>query len=72
MTYYINIETTGLDNKEQVERMAEILAERGYDVEATSNYGDINPGAGVEEPRPFEGGQGLRDWEEALVAASNG
>lgn len=68
-TYLINIENTGLTTAEQVAAMAEILQAKGYDVETTQNFGDINPGAGVDEPLPFEGGQGLQDWEDALIAA---
>ena len=71
-TYKINTETTGLSTDEQVSRMAEMLRGMGYNVEATKNLGGINPGAGVDEPMPFEGGQGLRDWETALEAAALG
>ena len=68
-TYKINTETTGLNTDKQVAAMAEMLRGMGYSVEATKNLGYINNGGGVDEPMPFEGGQGLRDWETALEAA---
>lgn len=69
MTYYLNTETTGLDSNEKAVRMAEILREQGHDVEFTRNFGNINPGAGFDEPQPFEGGSGLAAWEAALIEA---
>lgn len=68
MTYRINTETTGLDNDQQVKHMAELLRSKGYAVEFTRDCGLIN---GMEEDNQFEGGQGQRDWENALIAASN-
>ncbi|MNP34954.1 hypothetical protein D3C76_1282640 [compost metagenome] len=41
MTYYINIENTGLETDAQVRRMAELMQADGHDVEYTSNLGSI-------------------------------
>lgn len=41
MTYYINLENTGLDTDTQVKRMAEIMQNDGHDVEYTHNFGAI-------------------------------
>ena len=40
--YRINFENTGLETYEKIERMAEIMRNAGYDVEATKNSGLIN------------------------------
>ena len=66
MTYQINIENTGLATDEQAAEVARILAAKGYDVAFTRTLGLINGG---DEPSPFEGGAGLTDWEDALIAA---
>lgn len=42
MTYYINIENTGLENDDQVRYMADAMQNDGHDVEFTRNFGAVN------------------------------
>ena len=43
-TYQIALDNTGLETEEQVARMAELMAERGYDVKAVHNCSSWNKG----------------------------
>lgn len=43
MTYYINVENTGLETDDQVRYMADQMQNDGYDVEYTRDFGLINP-----------------------------
>lgn len=61
MTYFINIENTGLANDEQAREMARILSDAGHDVEFTRNLGLVNP----HEVCPCS----ASEWEAALIAA---
>ena len=42
--YQIALDNTGLETEEQVTRMAELMAERGYDVKAVHHCGSRNEG----------------------------
>jgi len=61
MTYFINIENTGLANDEQAREVARVLSGAGYDVEFTRNFGLVNP----SESCPCSDAE----WEAALIAA---
>jgi hypothetical protein len=45
-TYQIALDNTGLETEEQVTRMAELMAERGYDVKAVHHCSSWNEGGG--------------------------
>tara|TARA_B100002049_G_scaffold31068_1_gene20384 strand:- start:688 stop:909 length:222 start_codon:yes stop_codon:yes gene_type:complete len=49
MTYYINIESTGLSSDDQVRHMADAMQADGYDVEFTRNFGSINSALKAED-----------------------
>lgn len=59
MTYFLNIENTGLDCDDKVRKMVIILEDFGYDVEFTSNLGLVNP----VESCPCNDSE----WENALI-----
>lgn len=61
MTYYVNVENTGLATDEQAQEVARILADTGYNVEFTRHFGLVNP----TESCPCSDSE----WEEALIAA---
>ena len=65
MSHKLNTQNTGLDTDRQVIEMASILLDLGYNVSFTRAMGAINNGES-----PFEGGQGLRDFERALEIAA--
>lgn len=60
MTYQIALDNTGLETQAQVERMAEIMAERGHDVTAIRNSSSMNT-----EDCPV----GDQEWFELLELA---
>ena len=61
-TYQIALDNTGLETEEQVTRMAELMAERGYDVKAVHHCSSWNKGGGC--PCPDD------EWLELLELAS--
>jgi hypothetical protein len=68
MTYKINYENSGLDTNDQVRKMVKLATERGYDVEFTSNYGDVqgydDNGDSIRCPIPDQ------EWMALLELAS--
>ena len=61
MTYQVAPDNTGLETQAQVERLAEIMVERGHDVVAVRNCGSWNEG----EECPV----GAQEWMELLDLA---
>ena len=66
--YRINCENSGLDNDAQVRKMVELATERGYNVEFTTNYGDVQGrdenGDSIACPIPDQ------EWMALLESAS--
>lgn len=61
-TYQIALDNTGLETEEQVTRMTELMAERGYDVKAVHRCSSWNEGGSC--PCPDD------EWMELLELAS--
>ena len=62
-TYQIALDNTGLETEEQVARMAELMAVRGYDLNAVHHFSSWNDGGSC----PCSDGEGMELLE--LVSA---
>ena len=69
MTYYINIENTGLDSHEQAEHVTSLLIAKEHDVKFTRDIGRINRDH-TDDEFPF-GGERAQDWVDAVEASEN-